>query len=128
MQKRLKQLEEEGRVEGESVGSAIIWWLDDDEPKDEVWEDEAKYYRWSNRGRSLAYTAGGIGFWCFAFSGILILVAIAVEIFSPPLFPLSAYHLFMGVALMVYLGGLGFVFWGGLRCIAFILKYIGDQK
>ena len=127
VQKRLKKLEEEGRVEGESVGSAIIWWLDGDEPEDEVWEDEAKYYRWSNRARSLAYTSFGIGFWCFAFAGVLILAAIGVDTFSPPLFPLSAQHLFMGVALMVYFGGLGVVFWGGLRCIAYILEYTGDH-
>ena len=128
VQKRLKQLEEEGRLESESVGSAIIRWLAEDESQDPIWGGGAKYFRWSNKVVDFGNSIRKFAVWSFAASGFLMLAAVGVELTFAELLPLSADQLVIAVVVLLYFGGIAVILWGGNQCAGYILKYIGGYK
>lgn len=128
VQLRLNELEEKGRLESESVGQALIRWIAEDEPKEEVWEDEAKYFKWSNRFAQGSFTFRRWGVWLFAASGFLMLLLIAIELELGPLMPLDSQHVTLGIATLIYFGSIFIVVWGLFRCLGYLLRYLGEYK
>lgn len=127
VQKRLNRLEDDGRLVSESVGPAIVRWLDDDEPTEVVNEGEVKYHRWSKKVENFGSGAIAIGFWGFAIAGFLMLGAIATSVSSVDFLPESPDIIFLLVLIFVYIASGAILLWGASKCLRIILTSIADR-
>lgn len=129
VQKRLKQLEEEDRLEYQEAGQAHIWWLADGEPTDPVGTRGARLLRAAMRARRLtsiarlvATSSGGIA--VFVMLSYLFLAELPNS--QIPFYTKTEVVELAFIAAIVAAAGI--VIWGALGITAYFLPRIAANR
>jgi len=114
-QKRLNALEQNGRVDSESIGKAKIWWLGDSESQQPVGESGAKLLRACYRLERFEDTLLQAWRGLFGIAGFMLLIYLSADAqgLNLPFFGNQ------GITLLAFLlaisGGFGIGLWGVIR-------------
>lgn len=127
-QKRLKQLEDEGRVRSEKIGQPKLWWLAQSEPQEPVGEAGARVLRASNNVAELNQGIFQAWIGLFGMSGFLILVFIAAtaQDITFPIVELQS--VVQSAFLLAIMGGVGVGMWGILKALNILLRMALERE
>lgn len=129
VQKRLNQLEDEGRLEYREAGSAHIWWLADGEPTEPVGTRGARFLRAAKQARRftsyaqlVATTSGGIA--VFVMVSYLFLAEVPNS--QIPFYTKTEVVELAFIAAVV--AALGMIAWASLGLTAYLLPRIAAER
>lgn len=129
VQKRLKKLRKEGRLEFREAGQAHIWWLADGEPEDPVGTQGARLLRWAKRTRRISSFAHLIA---RSSGGIAVFIMISYLFIAE--LPNSAipFYTKTDIVNMAFIAALvaalGIIAWGSLGLTAYLLPRIAAEQ
>ena len=129
IQKRLSQLEDDGRLEYREAGSAHIWWLADGEPTEPVGTRGARYLRAAKQARRFTSFARLVA---TSSAGIAVFVMVSYLFLAEVPNSQIPFYTKTEVVELAFIAALvavlGIIAWGSLGLTAYLLPRIAAER